>query len=92
MSDPAIKVEGEAISLHHLTPAVSSETMIENMRSSISRGLRVASACRPHGTTLSVAAGGPSLQDTYKGLEGFIGAVNGSLGFLLTHGIKDGAS
>jgi len=92
MSDPAIKVEGEAISLHRLTPAVSSEQMIENMRSSISRGLRLATACRPHDITISVAAGGPSLQDTYKELDGFIGAVNGSLGFLLDHEIKDGAS
>lgn len=83
---------GENASRFYLSPAVSAETMLANMRSALGRGLREVTACRPHGLTLCVAAGGPSLADTYDQLDGFIGAVNGSLAFLLDRPIKAGAS
>lgn len=63
--------------------------MVKNMRSALSSGLREVPACVPHGESLAVAAGGPSLADTYHDLEsqGHVAAVNGSLGFLLDRGI-----
>lgn len=76
----------------YLSPAVSAERMLSNMRSALSRGLPEVTLCNPHGMTLSVAGGGPSLEDTYKQLDGFIVGVNGSLKFLLDREIKDGAS
>lgn len=83
---------GEVAARFHLTPAVSAERMIANMRSALSRGLPEVTPCKPHGLTLSVAGGGPSLLDTYQELDGVIAGVNGSLAFLLSHEIKDGAS
>ena len=76
----------------HLSPAVPAERMLANMRSSIARGLPLVTPCKPHGLTLSVAGGGPSLEDTYQDLDGFICAVNGSLKFLLDKGTKEGCS
>lgn len=72
-----------------MTPPVSPEQMVENMRSALSRGLREVKACKPHGYALAIASGGPSLADTYQDLEahGDVAAVNGSLGFLLEKGI-----
>lgn len=75
-----------------LAPAVSSDQMLANMRSSLQRGLQEVTACKPHKLTLSVAGGGPSLQDTYPELDGVIAGVNGSLRFLLEREIKEGAS
>lgn len=83
---------GEPISRFYLSPAVSGEQMLENMRSALARGLPEVTACKPHGHVMSVAGGGPSLADTYHQLEGFICAVNGSLAWLLQHEIKSGAS
>lgn len=83
---------GDELPRFLLTPAVSAERMIANMRSAIARDLPQATECRAHGLTMSVAAGGPSLTDTYRDLDGFIVAVNGSLKFLLDREIKDGAS
>lgn len=70
-------------------PPVSPEQMVENMRSALSRGLKEVIHCKPTGYSLSVAAGGPSLHDTYTQLANatHIAAVNGSLGFLLERGI-----
>lgn len=76
----------------YLSPAVPPERMIANMRSALSRGLPEVRMCKAHGLTLSVAGGGPSLQDTFDDLDGVIAGVNGSLGYLLGRGIKDGAS
>lgn len=70
-----------------MTPPISPEEMVENMRSALSRGLPEIKFCAPRGYTLAIASGGPSLQDTYTQLEGHIAAVNGSLGFLLDRGI-----
>ena len=61
-----------------LKPAVSNEDMLENMRSALGRGLPEVKPCKVHGHKLSVVGGGPSLEDTYKELDGYIAAVNGS--------------
>lgn len=61
--------------------------MVANMRSALARGLKEVMACKPHGHTLSIAAGGPSLADTIGEIEGHIAAMNGSLKFLLERGI-----
>src|SRR4051812_40768540 len=66
---------------------VAPEGMCENVRSALGRNLPCVKLSRPHGATLSVAAGGPSLGDTYKDLTGYIGAVNGSLAFLMDKGV-----
>jgi hypothetical protein len=72
-----------------LRPNTSPERMVENMKSALARGLREVPACKAHGSTLAIAAGGPSLADTYHLLagQGHIAAVNGSLKFLLEKGI-----
>lgn len=68
-------------------PAVADEQMLENVRSAVSRGLPGPARCLPHDHVMSVAAGGPSLSDTWKELDGVICAVNGSLNFLLERGV-----
>lgn len=88
----ALAMEADSDVRFHLSPAVSSETMLANMRSSLKRGLPEVTLCRPHGLTLSVAGGGPSLSDTYREMKGVIAGVNGSLKFLLDREIKQGAS
>jgi FkbM family methyltransferase len=70
-----------------LVPAFEPEVLREQVRSALSRALPQVSLCAPHAYPLSVAAGGPSLEDTYKKLWGCIVAVNGSLSFLLQKGI-----
>ena len=87
-----MEVKPENDGLVYLSPAVPAERMLQNMRSAIARNLPQVSVCKAHGLTMSVAGGGPSLADTYKELDGFICAVNGSLKFLLDREIKPGAS
>lgn len=86
------KISANDSAFVHLTPAVSAEKMLSNMRSALARDLPEVTPCKPHSGILSIAGGGPSLADTYRELHGFICAVNGSLAFLLGHDIKDGAS
>jgi len=66
---------------------VDDDDMAENVRSAMSRGLREAGPCAPHDRILSIAAGGPSLEDTWRDLTGVIVAANASLGFLLEKGV-----
>jgi len=67
---------------------VPTETIIENIRSSTARpGLNSFGRFKPHDRTIGIAAGGPSLADTYQDIRGDIAAVNGSLRFLLERGI-----
>ena len=66
---------------------VSNERMEENIRSAIARGLPQVCPAKPHDRLMSIAAGGPSLEDTWKELDGVIVAVNGSLGYLLGKGV-----
>lgn len=63
------------------------DALSENVRSAMSRGLREAGPCAPHDRILSIASGGPSLEDTWQQLTGVTVAVNGSLGFLLEKGV-----
>lgn len=82
---------GDASSFY-LSPAVPAEKMLSNMRASLERGLPEARLCKPHGHVMSIAAGGPSLADTYKDLTGFVCAVNGSLRWLIDHQMNPAAS
>ncbi len=70
-----------------LVPTHKPETLLEHVRSSVSRGLPEVKECQAHGEILSIAGGGPSLEDTWKELQGYIAAVNGSLSYLLSKGV-----
>ena len=70
-----------------LVPVHQPEELHENMRSSVARKLPIVSVCQPHGETLCVAGGGPSLDDTWKDFDGYVAAINGSLAFLLDKGV-----
>jgi hypothetical protein len=83
------KWAGADFGLPPLLPAVSTEQMLANQRSALQRGLPELKVCKPHGHTISVAGGGPSIKDTRHLLTGYVAAVNGSLGYLLESGIKD---
>lgn len=61
--------------------------MLDHVRSALGRGLPKPQYCRPHGRTLSVAGGGPSLAQTYPQLDGVVVTANAGLGFLLSKGI-----
>lgn len=74
-----------------LVPAFEPEQLREQVRSSLARGLPEVSPCMAHENILSVAAGGPSLADTYRELKGYVGAVNGSLAWLLDRGVVPNA-
>lgn len=67
--------------------SVSDEIIAENVRSAMARGLQEAGPRKPHGRVMSIAAGGPSLADTWRELRDVVVAVNGSLGFLLERGV-----
>lgn len=67
--------------------ATPNETMLEHVRSALGRNLPLPQHCRPHGRTLSVAGGGPSLAETWSQLDGVIVTANAGLGFLLEKGI-----
>lgn len=70
----------------YLTPAVSAERMMQNMRSAMARGLPEVTPCKAHGLTMSIAGGGPSLADTVGKLDGWVCCINGSLKWVLEHG------
>lgn len=70
-----------------LIPAHKPPELHENIRSSVARNLPVVSLCAPHEGVLTIAGGGPSLADTLDDLDGYVAAMNGSLGFLLDRGI-----
>jgi FkbM family methyltransferase len=70
-----------------LVPAHKPEELHDNIRSSTARNLPVVKDVLPHDEILSVVGGGPSLEDTYGGLTGYVAAINGSLSFLLDKGI-----
>lgn len=72
-------------------PTVPAGVMIENTRSALGRGLPEVKWCKPHGHVLSVAGGGPSLDETHKNLTGYVAAINGSLSFLMEKGIVPNA-
>lgn len=88
----ASPITSDDITFIYLSPAVSSDRMLANMRSALARGLPLATVCKPHKHIMSIAGGGPSLADTYQDLTGFIATINGSLKWVLDHEMKDGAS
>lgn len=63
------------------------ERTLSNMRLAIKRDLPEVRLCKRHAHTLSVAAGGPSLEDTVGELDGYIVAVNGSQKWLKDRGV-----
>lgn len=68
-------------------PVVADADMLENVRSALARDLPPVKPCRRHDTVMSIAGGGPSLEDTWRDLTGLIVAANASLGFLLEKGV-----
>ena len=70
-----------------LVPAHTPEELHANMRSSIARNLPLVSLNPAHEFELSIVGGGPSLEDTYKELTGYVAAINGTLAFLLERGV-----
>lgn len=71
-----------------LIPAHKPEFYLENVRYALSLNLPQAMPCQPHDGILSIAGGGPSLADTYQDLTGYVAAINGSLAYLLSKGVK----
>lgn len=68
-------------------PVGSDAVLTEHVKSALGRNLPEVKPAAPHGRIMSIAAGGPSLQDTYRDLEGVIVTANGGLSFLLEKGI-----
>ena len=86
-SDGGAGVSARVLSAFPPRIATPDETMLEHVRSALGRHLPLPQLCRPHGRTLSVAGGGPSLGDTWRNLDGVIVTANAGLGFLLSKGI-----
>lgn len=70
-----------------LIPTHTPEQLLENVRYALSLGLPEVTQCAAHDQILSIAGGGPSLEDTYPQLTGYVAAVNGSLSYLLGKGV-----
>lgn len=71
-----------------LIPGRTPEELLGNVRYALSLGLPdLQNANPPNDWVLSIAGGGPSLEDTYPQLEGCVAAVNGSLSYLKTKGV-----
>lgn len=70
-----------------LIPTHTPEMLLEHVRSAVSRNLPDVRECKAHDGLLSVAGGGPSIEDTWKELTGHVAAVNGSLAWLLDKGM-----
>lgn len=68
--------------------AVPDAEMHDNVRSAMARGLPEVKPAGRHDRLMSVAAGGPSLAETWPELEGVTVSVNASLSFLLEKGVK----
>lgn len=86
IAPPEIACNSEGDLFMRTRPAIAPAQMVGNMRSALARGLPEVRMFRPHGQTLAIASGGPSLADTWQDLEGHVAAANGSLGFLLDKG------
>lgn len=70
------------------SPATPDDVFREHVLSAMGRGLPEVKPARSHGRVMSIAAGGPSLADTWCDLTGTVVAVNGSLSYLLKRGVK----
>ena len=62
--------------------------VLNNIAENIKRNLPEVAPCKPHTHTMSIAGGGPSLADTKDQLDGYICAINGSLGYLVDSGVS----
>ena len=81
-------VISRVLSQFPVSPSTPDGQMAENVRSAISRGLPEVEPKKVHKHRMAIAAGGPSLADTWRDLDGVICAVNGSLSFLLDRDVK----
>ncbi len=83
------QTEGAGLSrlLVNARPVVSDEQMLENVKSALSRNLPPVGACKAHNRVMSIAAGGPSLEDTLSSLVGDIVTANAGLSYLLDRDI-----
>lgn len=71
-----------------LIPTHTPEFYLDNVRYALSLNLPQVMPCHTHDGILSIAGGGPSLEDTHKDLTGYVAAINGSLAYLLGKGLK----
>jgi hypothetical protein len=75
----------------HISCVASTDERRANMESALARGLPLATKLEPNGRALAIVGGGPSVADDLEELRNFKGdiwAVNGSLDWLASHGIK----
>ena len=70
-----------------LEPHTPLEVQLRQAGENFALGLPEAVRCKPHAHVMSIVGGGPSLQETYSQIDGYIAAINGSLGFLKSKGI-----
>lgn len=82
INSDTVHINGQSMKVE-LRPPVSTQEMLSNMQSALKRGLREIGFCKVHDYPLSIAAGGPSLSETYQDLVGYVAAANGSLKWLL---------
>lgn len=71
-----------------LIPKHTPEQLLANVRYALRLDLPEVTQCAAHEHILSVAGGGPSLEDTWGELTGYVAAVNGTLRYLLDKGIR----
>lgn len=75
----------------NITCVASTDERLANMQSALARGLPLVTKLEPNGRSLAIVGGGPSVADDLdklRNFEGDIWAVNGSLDWLASHGIK----
>lgn len=69
----------------------TNEQIRENIRSALGRKLPEVRRCNRHSLQMSVVGGGPSLEDTFGKLTGYIASVNKAHDWLLEQGIVPNA-
>ena len=72
-------------------PAIPEGLLRQNMRTALVRGYVDAGQFKAHEHVMNIIGGGPSLEDTYKDIDGYVAAINGSLPWLLDHDIVPNA-
>lgn len=80
-------IDGSPIPIIKTDCAAGPEEIREHVKSAVSRGLPEVRRCNPHKHTISIAGGGPSLNDTMGKLDGYVAAVNGAHDHLIKQGI-----
>ena len=87
MNDMAMGVGSPTPFNFTLVPTHKPEQLIAHVRHAMTLGLPEIKQCAAHNEILSVAGGGPSIEDTWGELTGYVAAVNGSLSYLLGKGV-----